>query len=150
MEMVDKKKLEDSNKRVKNGWIRVGMIIEVLAITKEAAESALKKHVEKMEKEKGVLIYKKDFKDIEEVEKPLPKMPSIEKAYSQIVDIEMVAENFDKLVYIVINYGPSAIEIIEPKNITIDFGEAQGILNSLASLVHTYAAIGAGGLLVST
>jgi len=145
--ILDKKKEEESKRRVKNGWIRVGMMIEALAISKETADSALRKHLEKMEHEKNILIYKKDFRGLEEVDTPLPNVP---KGYSQVVDLEMVAENFDKLVYIVMNYGPSAIEIIEPRSIKIDFGEAQGILNSLASLIHTYAAMGAGGMLVST
>jgi len=144
--IVDKKKEEEAKKRVKNGWIRVGMMIEALAVSKEAAESAMKKHVQKMEKEDGMIIYKKEFREISEVKTPFP---NIEKGYSQVVDLELVAESFDKLVYIVLNYGPSAIEILEPKNITMDFGEAQGILNSLASLVHTYAAMGVGGILVS-
>ncbi len=144
---VDKKKEEEAKRRVKQGWIRVGMMIEALAISKDTAESAIVKHVGKMDREKDILIYKKDFRGVEEVERPLP---NIEKGYSQVIDIEMVAENFDKLVYIVMNYGPSAIEIIEPKKLTIDFGEAQGILNSLASLIHTYAAMGTGGMVVST
>jgi hypothetical protein len=144
---VNKKKEEEAVKRVKQGWIRVGMMIEALAISKETAESAIAKHVEKMERENGIMIYKKDFRGSQEVKRPLP---NIEKGYSQVIDLEMVAENFDRLVYMVMNYGPSAIEIIEPKNIVIDFGEAQGILNSLASLIHTYAAMGVGGMVVST
>ncbi len=144
---ADKKKEEEACKRVKEGWIRAAMMIEALAITKETAESALDKHVEKMTKEKDIIICKKEFRGAEEVDKPLPNVP---KGYSQVVDIELVVENFDKLVWIVMNYGPSAIEILEPKNITMDFGEAQGILNSLASMIHTYAAMGAGGMLVST
>ena len=144
---MDRKKEEEAKKRVKNGWIRAGMMIEAMAVSREAAESALKKHLEKMEKEKGIIAYKKDFRGIEEVNTPMPNIP---KGYSQVVDVEVAVENFDKLVYIVMNYGPSSIEILEPSKITIDFGEAQGILNSLASLIHTYAAMGAGGMLVST
>lgn len=144
---VDMKKQEDAKRRVKNGWIRVGMMIEALAISKETAESALKKHMEKMGKEKDIIIYKKDFRGAKEVDTPLPH---IEKGYSQVVDVELAAENFDKLVYLVMNYGPSAIEILEPKNIVMDLGEAQGVLNSLASMIHTFAAMGAGGMLVST
>jgi hypothetical protein len=145
---MDPKKLEEeTKKRMKSGWIRVGMMIEAMAISKETAESALKKHVEKMEKERGILLSKKDFRGAEEVKKPLP---NIEKGYSQVVDIEMLAESFDKLVFITLNYGPSAIEILEPNKITLDFGEAQGILNSLAAIMHTFAAMRGGGVLVST
>ena len=145
--IADKKKEENAKKRVKDGWIRVGMMIEALAVSKDTATSALRKHLEKMEKEKNIIIYKKDFRGIEEVDTPLPNIP---KGFSEVVDVELVAENFDKLIYIVMNYGPSAIEILEPKNIKMDLGEAQGILNSIASIIHTYAAMGAGGVLVST
>ncbi len=142
------KKIEDQvKKRMKEGWIKVSLMIEAMAISKEAVDSALKKHVEKMGKEKNMLIYRKDFKGVEEIEKPLPDIP---KGFSQVVDVELVAENFDKLVYIVMNYGPSAIEILEPHNIKMDLGEAQGILNTLAALIHRFAAMGAGGMIVST
>ncbi|MEE9323077.1 MAG: hypothetical protein V3U72_00885 [Candidatus Aenigmarchaeota archaeon] len=141
------KKIEDKvKKRMKEKWIKVEIMIEAMAISKEAAESALEKHVEKMEKEKNMLIYKKDFKEVKEVERPLPNIP---KGFSHIVEIELVVENFDKLIYIVLNYGPSSIEILEPDNIKLDLGEAQGILNTLAALVHRFAAMGAGGMLVS-
>ena len=143
---MDKKLDEQVKSRVKSGWIRVGMMIEALAISRETAESALKKHVEKMAKEKGVLIYKKECKGVEEVKRPLP---NIEKGYCEVFDVEMVAENFDKLVYIVMNYGPSSVEILEPSKITMGFGEAQGVLNSLAAMIHTFAAT-KGGMLVST
>ena len=46
---MDDKQNKLEKKRLGDGWIKSTMIIEVLAITKEAAESALEKHVEKME-----------------------------------------------------------------------------------------------------
>ena len=144
---MDQKNEEQIKKRVKSGWIRVGMMIEALAISEDAAQSALKKHIEKMKNEKDIIICKHNFRGVKEVATPLPH---IEKGYSEVLDVELVAENFDKLVYLVMNYGPSAIEILEPKNITMDMGEAQGVLNSLASMIHTFAAMGAGGMLVST
>ena len=145
--MDPKKREEEVKRRLKDGWIKVGFMIEAMAISKEATESALKKHVEKMEKEKDVIISRKEFKPTAEVARPLP---NIEKGYSQIVDVELVAKSFDKLIYMSMNYGPSAIEILEPNKITMGFGEAQGILNSIASVMHTFAAMRGGGVLVST
>ena len=144
---MDKKVEEKVKKRMKEGWLKVAFMVEVMAITGDAAKGALEKHVEKMEKEKNMLIYKKEYGEVEEVKKPLP---NIEKGFSQVIDMEAVVENFDKLVYIVINYGPSATEILEPSNIKLDLGEAQGILNTLAAIIHRFAAMGGGGMLVST
>ncbi len=144
---MDKKIEEQVKKRMKEGWIRTSMMIEAMAISKEAVESALRKHVERMEKEKCILIYKKDFQETIEVERPLPNIP---KGFSRVVDIEAVAENFDRLVYIVLNYGPSSIEILEPEKMEIDAGQAQGILNTIATMIHRFAAMGGRGMIIST
>ena len=144
---MDKKTEEHVSKRMKEGWIKTSMMIEAMAISKDTVESALKKHIEKMEKEKCLFIYKKEFQRTEEIEKPLPNIP---KGFSQVVEIEAVAENLDRMIYIVLNYGPSSIEILEPKKMEIDVGQAQGILNTIAIMIHRFAATGGGGMIVST
>ncbi|MBI4019946.1 MAG: hypothetical protein HY367_01330 [Candidatus Aenigmarchaeota archaeon] len=142
-------KLEEKvKKRIKDGWIRTWMMIEVLAVTEEAAKTALQKHVEMMDRETArSMIYKKHFKEAQKVEKPIPH---IESAYSLVVEIEMVAQDFETLAYLVMNYAPSAVEILEPDTVKMDVGEAQGILNSLAEMVHKFAAAGVGGIIVKT
>ena len=141
---------EDVKKRVKDGWIKSWMMIEVMAASEEAARSALEKHVEAMGKEDKTIINKKDFKDIKKVENPLPRNPEIKEAYSNIAEIEILTQNFDRLVYLVMNYGPSAIEILEPEKLSMDAGEAQGILTSIGMLLHKFAAVGVGGVVVKT
>jgi hypothetical protein len=49
---------------------------------------------------------------------------------------------------VVIEYGPSAIEVYEPEKFVLNVGEAQSILNSIAFMMHTLAAAGAGGIVV--
>ena len=144
---MDKKLQERVEKRLKDGWIKSWMMIEVLAITKEATKSSLEKHVKSMEKEDKTIVYKKDFKEIKKVEKPIK---NIEVAYSYIVELELIAENLDKLVYLVMNYAPTAIEILEPNKLTIDAGEAQGILTSIADIIHKFASMGIGGVVIKT
>jgi len=144
---MDTKTKETAEKRVKEGWIRTAMMIEVLAVSENASKSALEKHIEKLENEEGVIVYKKNFHPVEKVEKPLP---NVETGFSCVAEIEIVAKNFDKLVYIVMNYAPSSIEVLEPEKIVLDEGEAQGILNSIADVLHRFAAAGLGGVLVQT
>lgn len=146
---MDNKTKEKADKKMKEGWIRAWMMIECMAINPEAAKSALETHVRKMGKENKIIIYKQDFKKIQELEKPL-RGKNIDKAYSLVVEIEMVSETFEKLIYLVMNYAPSALEILEPENLKIDAGEAQGILNSISDLMHTFAAAGVGGVVVQS
>jgi hypothetical protein len=144
---MDKKQERLAEKRLNEGWIKSTMIIEVLAINKEAAQAALKNHVEKMEKEDNTMILDRRFHKVQTVKNPLPK---IQKAYSQIVDVDVMTRNFDQLVRVVVSYAPSSIEILEPEQLSMDMGEAQGILNSIAEIIHKFAAAGLGGVMVST
>jgi len=136
---------EQVEKRIKDGWIRTIMAVEVLAVSKDAAKDALEKHIKRMDREDGALISFKDFKKINEIKEPFPNVP---KAYSYVVEMEVFAINFDRLVSLVINYAPSSVEIISPKKISIDMGEGQGIVNTVSEMIHKFASVGLGGVMV--
>ena len=128
------------------GRIKALMLIEVLAVNEDAAKSSLKDLVDRLGGEKGVEVTKTDFKEIQKVENP---MPNIKEAFSQVVEIELVAKTYETLVDIVINYGPSSIEILEPSSLKIGVGEAQAILNEISDIIHRFAAAGIGGLVIT-
>ena len=148
---IDKELKEKADKKIKkDGWIRASMMIEVLAITEEATKNALEKHVEGLAKEKQVMLYKKDFGKIIGVMNPLPKNPNIKEAFSQVVELECGIQRYEDLIQLVMYYGPSSIEILEPGNINMKLGEAQGILNSIADLIHKFVAAGIGGVIIKS
>lgn len=144
---IDKALKEKADKRMKDGWIRSTVMIEVLASSESAARSALEKHVEKLSKEDKTIVYMRDYKEIQKVDNPTPR---IKEAFSNVVELEMVNETYEKLVYISMIYGPSSIEILEPDILRVDAGDAQNILNSVADIIHRFAAAGVGGLVVNT
>jgi len=133
--------------KVKDGWIKAWMAIEVLAVTEGAAETSLKKHVERMEKEDAAIIYRKEFKKSDRADNPFKKGG---KAYSKVVEVELVARRFEDLVFMVMNYAPSSIEILEPGQIKLDMGQAQGILNSISELIHKFAMASSGVIAIDT
>ncbi len=136
---------KEEEKKLNDGWIKSTMIIEVLAVNEEAAESALRNHVEKMGKEDLTMIVDTKYHDTLEVEKPLPRL---DKAYSRIVDVDILTKDFDTLVRVVVSYAPSSIEILKPEKIRMDMGEAQAILNSVSEIIHKFAQAGIGGVMV--
>jgi hypothetical protein len=144
---MDEKTEKLIGKRMKDGWIKSTMMIEVLAVNKDTAKSSLQKHVEKMEREDKAMVCRKEFRKIEKVKNPIPRIP---EAYSNVVELELLTQNYDKLIYMVMTYAPSSVEILEPEHIRIDMGEAQGILNSVADLIHKFAAAGLGGVIVGS
>ncbi len=134
------KELEDKK------WMKVGLIFEVLGMNKEIVEKSLKEHIEKLEKIKTSLIYKKNFSKIEKVEKP---MKGIETAYSQIVETEVMVQDLKTLIVITISYGPSSIEILKPNKIEVSAGEIQDIANMISGVIHQIAAAGLGGIVAT-
>ncbi|NOX71991.1 MAG: hypothetical protein GXO64_04850 [Candidatus Micrarchaeota archaeon] len=137
---------EKVEKRMKEGWIKTWMMIEVMAISPEAAKSALEGHVEKMKNEEGTLLYKKQYGEVKKVEKPLP---NVAEGYSYVVEFEYLVSDYDRLMTIVMNYGPSSVEILEPSEIRMTLDQAQGALNSVSAMMHKFASQ-AGGVIISS
>jgi hypothetical protein len=134
---------EEINEKIKEGWLKAWMMFEVLAINEKVTKESLESLMNKLEKDSRIKMYKKEFGEIKKVEKPLP---NIESGYSLTCEIELISKKFDDLVQIVIGYGPSAIELLEPSKLNINAGEAQAILTSISQLIHNFAAAGVGGI----
>ena len=138
--MIEKDK---ANERVAAGWLRAWMAFEALAVNKEVVEASLKELVDRLEKDERVKLYKRELIETKEVLNP---MQGIEKAYSQVCDVDLISKNLDSLIGIVTEYGPSAIELLEPTSFEMKSGEAQSILNTISELLHRFASAGMGGM----
>jgi len=134
---------QEADEKVREGWLRVSMIFEVLAINEKTTKESLEELINKIEKDSRIKLYKKEFGEIRKVEKPLP---NIEFGYSLTCDVELISKKLDDLAQVVSEYGPSAIELLEPLKLNINAGEAQTILNLISSIMHEFAAAGAGGI----
>ena len=133
-----------AHEKVKGGWIRAKMMFEVLGINEDASKNALEKLISRLDTEDSrVELVSKEFGETSRIENP---MPNIKEGYSIICEVELISKNLDNLTQIVMEYGPSSIELVDPRTIGLSIGEAQGILNSISRLVHQFAASGAGGL----
>lgn len=140
MTMIDKTAADE---KVHAGWLRAWFAFEVLAATEDIARASLTELVDKLEKDERAEIYRKEFGNIAKREKAFK---GVEVAWSYTVELELAVKNFDELVQLVIEYGPSAIELFEPAKLSIPVGEAQAILNTISSVMHRFAAAGLGGI----
>jgi len=134
---------EDADERVRGGWLRSWMMFEVLAVNEKTTRESLESLMKRLEDDSRVSMYKKEFGDIRKVEKP---MKNVDVGYSLTCEVELISSKLDNLVQIVTQYGPAAIEVLDPKKISLDAGEAQGILNSISQVMHQFAAARAGGI----
>jgi len=137
---------ELADEKVGQGWIRVWAMIEVLGIKEEITKKSLETHIDTLDMDERVKLYKKQLGEIKEVEKPLK---NVEKGFSQVCEIEFIAKNLEDLVAIIMKYGPSAVEILEPNEIKLKMNESQNILNLVSRMMHEFAAAGIGGLVIA-
>ena len=132
--------------KTEKGWLHARMFFEVLAIEEEVTKKSLREHLDKINKMDNIKIVSEKFEEVTKIDKP---KKGIDVAYSQIVDVDVVVSSFENLLYSVIFFGPSSIEIIEPKKFELNVTEAQNMVNAVAEIMHKYAAGGAGGIVIS-
>ncbi len=137
---------DEIKKRKKEGWIEAWLAVEVLAVSREVAVSSLERHVESLSKADGMFAYEKSFHDCIETKSPVK---NVEKAYSCVADVKLFAKDIISLVNMILVYGPSSVEIISPDRKEIKIEEMQNMCNLLASLVHQFASVGIGGIVIS-
>ncbi|MBI4894405.1 MAG: hypothetical protein HY833_01570 [Candidatus Aenigmarchaeota archaeon] len=130
------------------GWIHARMFFEVLAGSEEVARDSLKKHLGSVKKMENIKIVEEKYEDVVEVD-DAPKQFKGKKAYSQVCEVDVVVSSVENLVYSVIFFGPSSIEIISPKEMRMKFEEVQSMANAVAEIMHRYASAGAGGIIIS-
>ena len=130
--LLEKTFNEDLNvdSRVKEGAILARIFIEIQANDKGAAEKALQRTVfDSLASEKDVkLLHVKmfDFMKDEEAE-----------MFSGITEIKLLVRDFRWFISVVMRYGPSAIEIIEPNSVTLSMDEMHDLLIDVSGMSQT-------------
>ena len=91
------------------GAIHARVVFQVVGDPKEHVENSLKKYIENLRTDKRIRIIQEHFE------------PSVEKEklWHTFAELDIVVKSIDVLVWIVINFGPASIEIVEPTNLSI-------------------------------
>jgi DNA-binding MarR family transcriptional regulator len=117
-------------KKEREGEYKVNIIIEGIS----PDEKALEKEMEILEsklKNEGFKLLKLEKSEI-----------SKEKDnYTAFLNVDLSVPDFSDLVYLIVQYGPSSVELLEPKEVKLDLSQAQGVLNEVASAVHYYVSL---------
>lgn len=122
----------DVGRYVKDGWILSRLFIEVQSNDKNVAEAALKKTVfEGLAREEDVrMLYAKLYDIRKDKDAAL---------FSGVVEVKLLVRDFRWFVSVVMRYGPSAIEIIEPNKVTLTLDEMQSLLADVSALTQAYS-----------
>jgi len=135
----------DERALLEKGWVKVSLWFEVLAIDKKGSKKVLKKHIESLKKVKHTHILKESYEKVKEIKKP---RENIKKAYSHAVEVEIITKDLEILLFIVMFFAPSAVEIISPLKFELNAATVQTIMNSVADMMHRFAEKAMGGIAV--
>ncbi len=126
--------------------IEAWMVFEVLAGDEDTAVQSLEEHVEKLGSLDTVEVTETDFDEVQETDNP---HPALQKGYSQVCEVRCRVDDFASLIKLVLNYGPTMIEVEGPEGIELDLQEMQESLNLVAEMMHKFLKAGAGGMMIS-
>ncbi|RLG21666.1 hypothetical protein DRN74_02065 [Candidatus Micrarchaeota archaeon] len=104
------------------------MIIEGMSSDKEALEKQMQMLKEKIESEKGIDIIKLNLADV----------VKNENNFTTFISLQFGCETFADLIRMIIQYGPSSVEILAPQEAELSIREMQEISNDVMSAVHYY------------
>ena len=135
---------DEAREKIASGWFHAWLGFTAVAIKPEISSSALHELITKLDSDGRTKVFKVNYKDVIEIDNPLPEIP---KGYSRAAEVEIIAKDFDGVLHVVMEYGPSAAELITPKKFEMKSSEAQNILNSISTLMHRFAGAGLGGFI---
>ena len=114
-----------------NEKITTTFILEIIGKPAEHLTETLKNIIERMGKEKGVVVKN------QKINKPAP-MKKQKDFYTNFAEVELEIEGYLKLVLMVFGYMPAHVDIISPENIKLTNDGLTGILNELTRRLHGY------------
>ncbi len=104
------------------------MIIEAISQEKESLVKQCDILEDRFKKEKNVAIFR--------FERAEPKQNG--DLWSAYFDTTIGTKKFKDIVNVIINYGPSSVEMLEPEKLEMNLQETHDTLNEVSSAVHYY------------
>jgi hypothetical protein len=114
--------------------IQARLILEILGRPASNVTEALTNMVDKMSKEKGVIIIEKKIHDV------LP-VKDVQDLFTSFAEVMIECDKLPTFFSIVFGYMPSNIEIIKPDTFAIRNAELSLLTNNILSRLHNYDAI---------
>ncbi len=108
--------------------IHIRALIEVLGKPKEHIEASLKKYIEKLKEDSAYKVLHVEF--------AAPSERKEEGLWAAFAEVELKTEQLSHIINFSLDYMPSLIEIIEPRELLLKDTELSTFLNDLQAKLH--------------
>lgn len=126
--------------------LEVWLVFEAVSPEEDSVEAAMNDLLGNLKDEDGVEIVSEEKDEIKQMENP---HPNLDEGFSQVVELNVECDTLTDAVKIVINYGPTYVQIEGPEHFDLDLKDAQNSLQEVANTMQQYAQMGVGGVLVA-
>ena len=109
------------------GYLRLSILFEVVGNPKEHVGNMLKKVMEGVKSNKGVIVFKEEYGDPEEAGEGL---------WGTFCDVELLVKNIDLISWIAFNFSPASIEVTAPKKIELSDKKLNSFFGEVLSSLH--------------
>ena len=62
-------------------------------------------------------------------------------SYTAFFNVDLSVPDFSDIIYLIVQYGPSSVELLEPTDVKLSLSQAQAALNEVASAIHYYVSL---------
>lgn len=140
----------NGDKLLSNGWIKAWLVFDTQAVEKKTLEGLLSNLLNKLKIIKEVEVVSDSLTEPELIE-PVQRFKDkgIKEVFSQVLEVELFSKDFETLFYVVLTFGPTALEVLAPKELKVDMRQMQNTLVLVSELMHKYAAAGVGGVMLT-
>src|SRR3989344_99128 len=108
--------------------ITIKTLVEIAGFPESHVNEIMEKIIEKLEKENGIKIIKKN----------VGKAEKVKEMYYSFADLELDVDNLQVLMGFCFDYTPTSIEIVDIKELTFKVKELTNSLNDMLSKLHQY------------
>lgn len=109
--------------------ITIKTLVEIAGFPEDHVNNIMDQIIEKLEKENGIRIIKKN----------IGKAKEVNKMFSSFTELELDIDNFQTLMDFCFNFTPTSIEIQDIKELKINTKEITNSINDLLGKLHQFS-----------
>jgi len=126
----------DVEEKLGEGAILAKFFIEVQGNDKEVAKKALDKTIyDNLLQEARAYVLEVKMFDLEKYEGTEKK----KNYFSGVAEVRILVDDFPSFVNVIMRYGPSAVEILHPEEVKLNYEEMHTLVSDVSALAQVYA-----------
>lgn len=122
--------------KLEEGWLHCRVIIEIAGKPKEHVEKTAQDYVEKLKKEKDMLVVKETIAELKKQDTGAKEEGTIKEMWITFIEMEILFKSPMVLTYFCFDYMPSMIEVLAPEKLTFEAKELGDFFNDLQARLH--------------